>query len=248
LLHVFIQPVVLLTSLLDVSGLPKSMAVVVGVMVLVDACVAILSFISVQRCFQESTATCFERVYEKGTWFALASILAVFDLFVTLQLFSLHSQLRVKDVHEEAEIERLKTTNDLPSFNSIVVFSNKTRIINTFMILIDIAYVLAMMNMVENTPLYFLSFGHILFDPFLLFFQGGYGKDLQLFVRIIYFILNGLNLLLFVIPLQVHIVTYWSMLALLISIVYLVSDTIQIVYITQIINAIDKQVTFKRRI
>jgi len=248
LLHVFIQPVVLLTSLLDLSGLPKSMAVVVGVMVLVDACVAILSFISVQRCFKESTATCFERVYEKGTWFALASILTAFDLFAALQLFSLHSQLRAKDVHEQAEVERIKTTNDLPSFNSIVVFRNKTRVINTFMIVIDVAYVLAMMNMVENTPLYFLSFGHILFDPFLLFFKGGYAKDHWLLVRIIYFVLTGLNLLLIVIQLQVHIVTYWSMLALLISIVFLLTDTIQIVYITQIINAIDKQVAFKRRI
>ena len=120
------------------------------------------------------------------------------------------------------------------------------RIMAMTTIMIKIA--MAMMNMVENTPLYVLSFGHILFDPFLLFFQGGYGKDHWLLVRIVYFVLTGLNLLLIVIQLQVHIVSYWSMLALLISIVYLVSDTIQIVYITQIINAIDKQVTFKRRI
>ena len=113
--HLFVQPLVLFASLIDFSTLPGALSYVHLAMLLVDAFVAGISVISVSRCFQESTASCFERLYEKGVWTVLAGLLCILDVVISLQLRLLNSQLVEKDKHEQAELDRLKNTGEAPT-------------------------------------------------------------------------------------------------------------------------------------
>lgn len=246
--HIFVQPLVLFASLLDFSALPGALSYVHIAMFLVDAFVAGISLISVSRCFQESTATCFERVYEKGVWTALAGILCVLDLVIYLQLGLLNSQLTEKDKHEKAELTRLKNTGDAPSWNSITIFKKKSRVLNIFMVPLNVVYVICMMNMSENRPLYFMSLGHLFLDPFLLYVDLGREKTQFLVFRIVYCALLGLNILMMVIQLQLDINEISKMLPLLISMLYIVTDLNQIVYMSAISDTIEKYNQYKRSI
>ena len=83
-------------------------------MLLVDVFVAGMSAISISRCFAEVSATCAERIYEKGVWILIAGALTILDVIIILQLRILDAQLKEKDIHEAAEKERLRN-RDVPT-------------------------------------------------------------------------------------------------------------------------------------
>ena len=244
--HLFLQPVILLAALLDFSAFPSSLSLVHMAMLAVDGFVAAMSFISVSRCFKEQTATCAERIYEKGIWVLLAGCLCILDLVLILQLRLLDSQLNEKDIHEKAETERLKITGDVPSWNSILVFKNKIKVINMFLVPLDITYVACVWQMMENAPVYYLSVGHLLINPFLLYIDLGFKKNQFQFFRIAYLVLLACNVLMMIIQIQLNINEISKMLALFISILYLVTDLNQIINISLVIDTIDKYSQYKR--
>lgn len=246
--HIFVQPLVLFASLLDFSTLPGALSYVHIAILLVDAFVAAMSVISVSRCFNETTASCFERMYEKFIWTVLASILCVLDVIIALQLRLLNSQMIEKDKHEKAEVERIKNTGEVPSWNSILVFKNKIRVLNIFMLPLDIVYVICMTIMSDTVPLYFLSIGHLFVDPFLLYIDLGMQKGQFIVFRVVYSALLGLNILMMIIQLQMDINEVSKMLPLLISILYIVTDLNQIVYFSIISDTIEKYTQYKRSI
>ena len=248
LIHLFVQPVVLFVSLLEFSSFPQALAWTHLALLLSDAFVAVLSFISVSRCFSESTATCFERLYEKGTWFVLACVLCVLDLIISMQLSLLHVHMEEKDIHEKAEVERLKNTNEAPSWNTVTVCKNKSDVLCMFMLPLDVAYIVCMFSMLETLPIYYLSVGHIFLDPFFLWTDGGFDVTYYKIMRGSYMTLFAFNTLLMIIQLQITIDNVSKMLALLISVLYIVTDLNHIVYTTQIVDTIKKYETFKRNI
>ena len=244
--HLFVQPVILLAAALDFSAFPLSLSIVHIGMLIVDAFVAAMSFISVSRCFAEVTATCAERIYEKGVWVLIAGSLTILDLIIILQLRLLDSQLVEKDVHEQAEIERLKVTGEKPSFNSVLIFKNKVKVINMFLIPLDITYVLCVWQMVENAPIYYLALGHLLINPFLLYIDLGFQKSQFVFFRIAYIVLLVCNVLMMIIQIQMSINEISKMLALFISILYVVTDLNQIVNMSLVIDSINKYTEYKK--
>lgn len=248
LFHLFLQPVILLASLLDFSSLPAILSYAHLVMLITDGFVAAMSAISVSRCFQESTATCAERIYEKGIWVLLAGSLCILDVIITLQLTLLNSQLKIKDIHEKEEIERLKATGDVPSWNSVLIFKNKIKVLNMFMIPLDAVYVLCIWYMVENAPVYYLSLGHLFIDPFMLYIDLGYEKTQYEYFRVAYVVLLAMNALLMVIQIQIHINSVTKMLALFISILYVITDVNQIVYMSKVVDTVEKYTEYKRQL
>lgn len=246
LFHVFLQPIVLFVSLLDISTLPSFLSTTHFAMLVVDGSVLALSYISISRCFNEKTATCYERVYEKGVWIVLAGILCTVDIVIAIQMQLLHSQMEEKNVHQKAEEEKLKLGAKVPSWNTILVYKNKIRALNLFLIPLDVAYVICMYSMVDNVPLYFLSAAHAIIDPLLVYIDLGTERTQYDYFRVAYGLLFGLNVLLIIIQLQIHIDHVSEMLALLISIVYIVTDLNQIVYMSEIIQTIVKYKQYKR--
>ena len=246
LFHIFLQPLVLLASLLDWSVLPKTLSFVHLAMLAVDGFVAAMSIISVSRCFAEATATCFDRVYEKGVWTVLASILVILDAMICMQLYLLDSQLAEKDRHEKAEIERLKSTGDAPSWNSLNVMKRKIAVLNIFMLPIDVVYLLCMLYMSNDAPIFYLSIGHVFVDMFLLYIDLGRQQSQFEVFRIVYFALFGLNVLLLIIQLQLDLNEVSKMLALFISVLFLITDINQIVYFSIASDNIQKYNKYKR--
>lgn len=244
--HLFVQPIILLAAALDFSAFPSSLSLVHIAMLAVDAFVTAMSFISVSRCFREVTATCAERIYEKGVWVLIGGSLCILDLILILQLRLLDSQLSEKDTHEKAEVERLKVTGDVPSWNSVLVFKNKAKVINMFLIPLDITYVLCIWQMIENAPIYYLSVGHLLLNPFLLYIDLGLKKNQFQLFRIIYLVLLVCNILMMIIQIQMDINEISKMLALFISLLYLVTDLNQIINMSLIVDAIEKHSQYKR--
>lgn len=245
-LHIFVQPVVLLAAVLDFSAFPGTLSLVHIAMLLVDVFVAGMSAISISRCFNELSATCAERIYEKGVWILIAGALSILDIITILQLRILDSQLKEKDIHEAAEKERLKATGDVPTWNSILIFKNKIKVVNMFMVPLDIAYVLSVWQMIDNAPLYYISIGHLIINPFLLFTDMGFQRVQYETFRVVYVVLLGLNILMMVVQLQTDIGEISKMLALFISILYVVTDVNQIVYFSQIIETIQNYAAYKR--
>ena len=248
LLHLIVQPVILVITILDQSGLPSYASYALFAMLFVDGAIGSLSFISVSRCFNENTATCFERLYEKGTWFILAILFCLADLIGATQLLNLNAQLEEKDLHEKAAIEKQKVSNEPPTWNTVIVTKNKMKVINTFMIAFDIFYIISVLQMIENTPLYWISVWHVVVDPFLLYLDGGNGKAHFIGVRYIYFLLAVCNFISLILQLQNTTETVWTMLSLMISVLYLVVDAVQIIFTTSIISTLEKYDKYKRSI
>jgi hypothetical protein len=246
LFHIFLQPLVLLASLLDWSVLPKTLAFVHFAMLAVDGFVAAMSIISVGRCFAEATATCFDRVYEKGVWTVLAGVLVILDAMICMQLYLLDSQLAEKDRHEKAEIERLKVTGEAPSWNSLNVMKRKIAVLNIFMFPIDVVYLFCMLYMSNDAPIFYLSIGHVFVDMFLLYIDLGRQQSQFEVFRIVYFALFGMNVLLLIIQLQLDLNEVSKMLALFISVLFLITDINQIVYFSIASDNIQKYNKYKR--
>ena len=66
--------------------------------------------------------------------------------------------------------------------------------------------------------------------------------------RVVYVLLLGLNVLMMIVQLQSDISEISKMLALFISILYVVTDVNQIVYFSQIIETIQNYAAYKRRL
>lgn len=244
--HLFVQPVILLAAALDFSAFPGTLSLVHIAMLLVDVFVVAMSAISVSRCFSEVTATCAERIYEKGVWILIAGALSILDIVIILQLRILDAQLKEKDIHEQAEADRLKATGDVPSWNSIVIFKNKVKVLNIFMIPLDITYVICVWQMIENAPLYYISIGHLIINPFLLYVDLGFQRVQYETFRIVYVLLLGCNVLMMIVQIQMGVNEISKMLALFISIMYVVTDLNQIIYFSQIVETIQKYSEYKR--
>lgn len=245
-LHIFMQPLILLAAVLDFSAFPGTLALVHIAMLLVDVFVTAMSAISISRCFAELSATCAERIYEKGVWILIAGSLSILDVIIVLQLRLLDSLLKEKDIHEAAEVERLKATGDVPSWNSVLIFKNKIKVINIFMIPLDIAYVVSVWQMIDNAPLYYLSIGHLLINSFLLITDMGFNRVQYETFRVVYILLLGSNILMMIVQIQMNINEISKMLALFISILYVVTDVNQIVYFSQVVETIQKYTAYKR--
>ena len=246
--HLFVQPVILLAAALDFSAFPGTLALVHIAMLLVDAFVTAMSAISISRCLTELSATCAERIYEKGVWILLAGALSVLDVIIILQLRILDGQLKEKDIHEKAEEDRLKATGDVPSWNSVLMFRNKVKVLNIFLIPLDITYLVCVWQMIENAPLYYLSIGHLLIDAFLLITDLGFKRVQYDIFRVIYIVLFGCNILMMIVQIQMDVNEISKMLALFISILYIVTDLNQIIYFSQILETIQNYEEYKRKL
>ena len=71
-----------------------------------------------------------------------------------------------------------------------------------FMIPLDIAYVISVWQMIDNAPLYYISIGHLLINPFLLFTDMGFQRVQYETFRVVYVLLLGLNVLMMIVQLQ----------------------------------------------
>ena len=101
---------------------------------------------------------------------------------------------------------------------------------------------------IDNAPLCYISIGHLLINPFLLFTDMGFQRVQYETFRVVYVLLLKLNVLMMIVQLQSDISEISKMLALFISMLYVVTDVNKIVYFSQIIETIQNYAAYKRRL
>lgn len=257
LLHLIIEPFVIVASLVDRTILAYLAYVASVFLVCVDCAIVALNIVAVNRCIREPSAYCFERLYESTTWLLIAIWFIVFGVFQGSQLYDLSKQLEAKDITEVGNQEMIRKENKVPRFsNWINVYMRKIRILNLLLFLFDVTYVIALS--LDSTELQLFWFGlvHIVIDVFVYAYIGSVSGDLERsttfaiipfqIIRIVYILSLVCNIIVLWILLARTERTFGEELAVLISILYCTSDPVQILYTSEwLIIAGELQMKFK---
>jgi hypothetical protein len=246
MIHIIIQPILFASTVVDSSSVFNMMMYISIIAFVIDAGILGLNFISISRCFNEATASCFDRMYEKGILLIIAFIFCVTDLLTATQLMNLNTHMIEKDLHEEAEKEKLTTSREPPTWNSLLVNMAKVRSLNIFMLLFNVVVYGSTIGMVSEIPILWLNIGALAVDPICLLFDGGYDSSYYIMIRILYFVVlmvHGVTM--FIVPVANSTM---DQLRLIISIMFIIVDIIQIFFISEIISVLGKYNAYKREL
>lgn len=244
--HLIIQPLVLIISILDDSNLVNIALFGTVTCAVLDVAVLILNFISVNRCLSEPTAFCFDKLYENGTWLALASWFLLFDFISATQILNFKNQLAEKDTTEKNNIEMYKINREVPTWNSAIVYANKIRLNNLFLFLFDVVYNITISTIIYDMPLLFMGMFHIFIDLYSYFTsQKSHESATYEILRIIYVISFVCNIIVVMLLLQMNIDNVAIMLSTIITLMFVIYDMIQILYSTKIIETLANYKKYK---
>ena len=248
LLHVVFQPFILFASVADSSMIAYGAFLLIVSAFGSDIGVFVLNYIAVQRCLDEPSASCSDRLTETGVWVALAGWFCLFDLLIIAQVFQLKSQMERKDKTEKKNLESQKAGEDTPTWNSIEVYTNKIRVVALFLILFDVVQVSITSSFYGENPMFVLCAMHMIVDPFTLIAVRNTKDPVSLnIVRVIYFASFLINAFLLTILLQMEITDIIEMLSLLITLTYVVTDMVQILFLSTVITTIANYKKYKNK-
>ena len=244
--HLIVQPLILVISILDDSNL-----IIIGLFGIfattaLDIGILILNFISVNRCLSEPTAFCFDKLYENGTWLILAGWFILFDFISATQLLNFKNQLEEKDATEKESVEMYKINKEVPTWNSAIVYANKMRLNNLFLLLFDVVYNITLATVISEMPLLFMGMFHIFIDIYSYFTsQKSHESGTYEILRIIYVISFVCNVIVILLLLQMNIDNVAIMLSTIITLMFVIIDMIQIMYTSKIIATLANYKKFK---
>ena len=139
--HLGAQPLMILTTLIDNVEMTYVALGIILLLTLLDVVVSVVNFVAISRCFNEPSASCFDRLYENGIWFILGVYFVLLDLNIALQSYSLNRQML--DLQEESKM--LASKDKKPPYKRMLyVFKNKMRTLNIYMIVFDTIYLFLM--------------------------------------------------------------------------------------------------------
>lgn len=244
--HLIIQPFVLIISILDDSNLINIALFGTIACAALDLGVLVLNFISVNRCLSEPTAFCFDKLYENGTWLALACWFLLFDFISATQILNFKNQLVEKDATEKQNVEMYKINKEVPTWNSAIVYANKMRLNNLFLFLFDVVYNITISTIISDMPLLFMGLFHIFIDLYSYFTsQKSHESGTYEILRIIYVISFVCNIIVVMLLLQMNIDNVAIMLSTIITLMFVIYDMIQILYTTKIIDTLANYKKYK---
>ena len=246
LFHLVIEPINIVITLTENTGITFYSLFALATALFIDVGICILNFISVNRCFSEPSASCFDRLYEKSIWFVLASWFVLFDVIELTQMYQLRAQLTEKDTAEKLSREEIKLEKKVPTWNSALVYSNKMRVICLFLILYDLIYSYLLGSLVSDAPMLAVGFSHLFIDGYTYFSAN---KSLESgtyqVLRAIYVLSAILNFISLSLMVQLSLDSIGIMFSLLIVVTYVVTDMIQILYATRVCDALENYKKFK---
>jgi len=159
--HLGAQPLMILTTLIDNVEMTYVALGIILLLTLLDVVVSVVNFVAISRCFNEPSASCFDRLYENGIWFILGVYFVLLDLNIALQSYSLNRQML--DLQEESKM--LASKDKKPPYKRMLyVFKNKMRTLNIYMIVFDTIYLFLMFG--ESVELIVIGFVHGFIDIF----------------------------------------------------------------------------------
>ena len=235
-LHFVFQPLILFASITEITYIVVIASYISIVLFCSDAAVVVISGISVSRCYLEPTAWCLGRLYENGVWALLGVFFCLFNLIAFLQSQNLSKQLEEKDVKEAEINELLKIRKIAPKFNKLKINAHKIHSLHLFLIVQDIIYVAITLAKTFTNPIYWLSVGHIVLDPYIVYLGKSENKSFYDMARIVYILFLLGDGALFVLNLELNSRDVAEWLAFLFILVYISLDIILIALSSEIIT------------
>ena len=169
LFHVLLQPIILFATINENSYFSNGIFLISIMPLVLDGFVAFISFLSVRRCIDQSSASCFDRLYEQGAWFLLGCWFLFFDIIISSQLYVLTRQLRKKDNIENKTKQILKLQRKTPSFHDVKVAARKSKTISTFLVPFNIIYFINIALLSEEGAFFMIGLIHGFLDLYNLF-------------------------------------------------------------------------------
>ena len=248
LLHIVFQPFTVFVSLADSSMLAYAIFIMSIMSLFLDSSIFILNFIASRRCLDEPTAVCGDRLVVSGTWLALSGWICLFDVLLLLQTYQFKHQMERKDKQENKTRQKIKSGEETPTWNSIEVYTNKMKVIAIFLFLFDVSQFLILFPIYGGNTMFFLSMVHVLVDPFILLTVRKTNDQVTLnIIRVVFFISLLINGFVLILLLQKQITDVFPMLSLLITITYVITDMVQILYSSIVINTIENYKKYKSK-
>ena len=255
LLHLFIEPLVIVVTVMDRTVFVYVALIVSVMLACLDSSVFVLNLISVNRCLGEPTAYCFERLYESGVWLLLSFWFILFDVFEVSQLYELREQLVVKDSTAEGNREMWSVDAKFgkrPHLNNWVkVYLMKIRILNLLMFLFDIAHVVTL-ALIESSYVWFGARSAL--DILLYYYLGSINHETARsvsssiiplnVVRVLYGVSFATNVIMVYLLVQSGINTFAEMFSVMLGALFCVTDPIQLLYTSRLLLHIDMFKTF----
>ena len=241
--HVLVQPVLLFNSINDDSGIAYGATIISAVPVFLDVFVCIISLISILRCYTELTASCFDRLYEQGSWFLLSSYLTILNLLNCLHNYSLMNHLKEKDAKEKQKRELARARKNIVPSRRYMSYALKTQVINIFLLVLDGVYIIDAAILSNDTPFFIAGSFHIFLDAYGAFMNSkGSSSFFYIIMRLMYFISFFLYIILMLILLQLD--TEWNVskfLMFMLTFLYIVTDSIQLYFLGAVLNALPNE-------
>ena len=220
LLHFVLQPFVLIVSMSEKAFIVKSTLFASIFIFLVDGFICLLNLIAVSRCYMEPTAQCFDRVWESSIWIVMGIVFTLVDFLICFQLYNLMRQVQ----------------NTRPSPINLEINARKIEILHIFLIPQDILFAIITVWRTRTLPIYWIGIAHIFIDPYVIWTGRVESKTLYQFRRLIYIVLLILNIILFLLNIQLPERDTLEWLSIFIVSSYICIDVILYVLVEEILE------------
>jgi hypothetical protein len=247
-MHILLQPLVIFVSVSDSSVITMASIFIVAAAALFDGVVTWLNYISITRCLNEPSATCFELVWEKGIWFLLGAWVFLNDVLLVLRLLTLQKVLSKKDTHEKASKEDYDSLSIKPApvLKTMEVHNAKLRIIHTFLIPSGVLYTFFMVVKAFESPLYWITLGHLLLDLYGMGVSKVHDRASLIITLALTIIFAGTNVFGLVMRMSTPNETLVDELSYLISVLYVFCDSLIVFFSISNLNLMSQYDKLKK--
>lgn len=247
-MHVLLQPLIIFVSVSDSSVITMASIFIVAVAALFDGVVTWLNYISITRCLNEPSATCFELVWEKGIWFLLGLWVLLNDVLLVLRLITLQKVLSKKDTHEKASKDNYDSMSIKPApiLKTLMVHNAKLRIIHTFLIPSGVLYTFFMVVKALQSPIYWVTLGHLLLDLYGMGVSKVHDRASLITTLALTVIFAGANVFSLIMRMSTPNETLTDELSYLISVLYIFSDSLIVFFSVSNLNLLSQYDKLKK--
>lgn len=247
-MHVLLQPLIIFVSVSDSSVITMASIFIVAVAALFDGVVTWLNYISITRCLNEPSATCFELVWEKGIWFLLGLWVLLNDVLLVLRLITLQKVLSKKDTHEKASKDNYDSMSIKPApiLKTLMVHNAKLRIIHTFLIPSGVLYTFFMVVKALESPIYWVTLGHLLLDLYGMGVSKVHDRASLITALALTVIFAGANVFSLIMRMSTPNETLIDELSYLISVLYIFSDSLIVFFSVSNLNLLSQYDKLKK--
>ncbi len=246
-LHVLLQPLVIFVSVSDSSVITMATLFIAMAAALFDGVVTWLNYISISRCLNEPSATCFELVWEKGIWLLLGVFVLSNDILLILRILTLQKVLSKKDTHEKASKNKYESLSIKPApvLKTLEVHNAKLRIIHTFLIPAGVVYTFLMLERAFE-PIYWVTVGHLLLDLYGIGVSKIHDRASLIITLALTILFAGANVFGLVVRMSTPNETIADDLSYLIAVLYLFSDSLIVFFSVSNLNLLSKYDKLKK--